>query len=400
MSWHTGPVTAETPDEPDDDIESDASAGEESPPGRGLGPLASMPSLDAFAAVQRQIASIDFSAISAALRAVERSGVLKIIDAQDAIVKNFARSVDFSRLTDTYRTIIDSGLAAQAMAAQQQWAESLARSIDFTALNNAVAASAALDSYARTGEVFNESLRKQTEYLAQIARQVTLNLPTIDVSALLRALDRWIPINLREVTALDIVATIALDEGIPLSWVPRAEIVTLLVEADGSDGRISILTDHRVDILDDCEQALTSITNEWARECRNAIAAMRTDLDGPAQSHASNIIDSIVLHLHGSSGRNYARQSAQEDFDDLPLQLAAENLTLRPLFRAFATWYPSMGIDPPDYFARHATSHAVGHVGVFTPISALVAVMLATSLTVQYAMEDQSTEGNDADAEA
>ena len=120
-------------------------------------------------------------------------------------------------------------------------------------------------------------------------------------------------------------------------------------------------------------------------QCRSAIAAIDADLDGPAQSHASNIIYSIVLCLHRQEGRTHAKKKAQEEFDDLPLQLAAENLTLRPLFRAFTTWYPSTSIDPPNYFARHATSHAVGHDAVFAPTSALVAVMLATSLTVQYA---------------
>lgn len=181
------------------------------------------------------------------------------------------------------------------------------------------------------------------------------------------------------------VAAVALEDGLPLSWVPRSEIVLLLVEADGWEARVGVLTERRGDILDDCKKAIEPIEHEWAVQCRSAIAAMRMELDGPAQSHASNIVDSIVLRLHGQQGRDHAKKQAQEGFDDLPLQLAAENLTLRPLFRAFTTWFPSTNVDPPDYFARHATSHAVGHTGVFSSVSALVAVMLATSLTVQYA---------------
>ena len=99
-------------------------------------------------------------------------------------------------------------------------------------------------------------------------------------------------------------------------------------------------------------------------ECRNAIAATRAGLYGPAHPHASNIIDSIGLCLHGGQdGCNHVKQSAQEDFNDQPLHLAAENLTLRPLFRAFTPGFPISGANPPDYFARHATSHAVGHAG-------------------------------------
>ena len=117
---------------------------------------------------------------------------------------------------------------------------------------------------------------------------------------------------------------------------------------------------------------------------------MRFGVEGPAQSHASNIVDSIVLALHGKDGRDQVKHRAQDSLDDLPLQLAAENLTLRPLLRAFTAWRPDSAIPPPDHFARHATSHAVGHVGVFAPLSALIAVMLATSLTVQYAEEETS----------
>jgi len=274
----------------------------------------------------------------------------------------------------------------------------LAKSVDFSALNRAVSSSAALDEWARTSTAFSETLREQTELFARIAESVTFKLPTIDVPGLLAALDRWLPVNLRDVVALDVVATVALDEGIPLSWVPRTEIVLELIEADGPSARIGILTDRRDDILDDCEEALVQIEHEWAVQCRSAVAAMRVDLDGPAQSHASNIIDSIVLGLHGKNGREHAKTHAREDFDELPLQLAAENLSLRPLFRAFTTWFPNTGIPPPDYFARHATSHAVGHAGVFVPVSALVAVMLATSLTVQYAPVEPSTDGADSDS--
>ena len=66
------------------------------------------------------------------------------------------------------------------------------------------------------------------------------------------------------------------------------------------------------------------------------------------------------------------------------IQLAAENLSLRPLFLAFVKWSPDSGEPLPERFARHVTAHAVGHAGVFNSSSALVAVMLATSLTVQY----------------
>ncbi|HUV57759.1 MAG TPA: hypothetical protein VMV96_03015 [Acidimicrobiales bacterium] len=388
----------EVPGDPEEQNKLETSDQDE-PAERGSVFRASIPSLDAFAAIQRNLAFIDFSAVQAAQRSFEHTGVLKkITEAQEAIAKDFARSINFSGIAATHKAIVDAGLAAQAMGSQKQWADSLAKSLDFAALNRAVSSSAALHEWARTSAAFNESLRKQTELFARVAEGITFKLPTIDIPGLRAALNRWLPVNLRDFVALDVVASVALDEGIPLSWVPRAKIVILLIEADGQAARVGILADRRNDILDDCEEALGLIAHEWAVQCRSAIAAMRANLDGPAQSHASNIIDSIVLGLHGKNGREHAKTRAQEEFDELPLQLAAENLSLRPLFRAFTTWFPNTGIDPPDYFARHATSHAVGHPGVFAPVSALVAVMLATSLTVQYAPDEPSIGLDDSDS--
>jgi len=55
----------------------------------------------------------------------------------------------------------------------------------------------------------------------------------MDVGRWLEILDRWIPANLRRVGSLDAAAQLALDEGIPLSWIPRQEIVEALLGADG-----------------------------------------------------------------------------------------------------------------------------------------------------------------------
>jgi hypothetical protein len=360
-------------------------------PNQRPGPGDAYLGLAAFSAIQRQLAAIDFSALTAARRLIEQATTFKIpeiIAAQEAVAKNFANSVDFSHLAVTHKALVDAGATAKAIAAQQRWAESLAKSVDFSALDKALASTAALGALAKSNTAYIDSLREQSESLSRIARSFTFKVPTIDRPGLLEALDRWIPLNLHDVDDIDVVANVALDEGIPLSWIPRTEIVLELIAADGPEDRVKLLTERRGDILDDCESALTSVEHEWAVQCRSAIRAMRADLDGPAQSHASNIVDSIVLGLHGKKGRDLAKERAQQDYDNLPLGLAAENLTLRPLIRAFTSWWPDSGLIPPDYFARHATSHAVGYVGVFAPTSALIAVMLASSLTVQYSPAD------------
>ncbi|PZR70034.1 MAG: hypothetical protein DLM66_04850 [Candidatus Dormiibacter spiritus] len=311
-----------------------------------------------------------------------------MLAAQDTVAKHYARSVDFARLVPTHEALINTDALTEAAVAQTEWAESLAKTIDFSALYDALAASATLtDAY---GEVkgFTESLKQQAEVFARIAEGFRFDLPTLDLAKWIGRLDRWIPVNLQGVQeGLATAARISLDEGLPLSWIPRAEIVVALISASSREERHVILRNRTIDILDDCEAALVANDTEWARECRNAIGALRAGFHSPAQSHAGNIVDSIVSALHGKQGRDHAKQRAAEDFDDVPLQLAAESLTLRPLFRALTAWWPASGEAPPEHFARHTTAHAVGYVGVFAPLSALVAVMLATSLTVQYSSE-------------
>lgn len=379
------------PDPPD---EHDGQSRDEKPPESAPVELGSavrglIPSLDAFASTQRRLAGIELFAIRAAQCVIDQAAAFdKIAETQNSIVQHFARSLDFSRIAAIHKSIGEVTVRSSAMSSQAQWAEALANSISFPALGRALASIDALDSWARPRALSKATLGDHADLLAGITKRAMLTLPGIDVPGLLAGIDRWLPVNLRSVVAVEVVATISLDEGIPLSWVPRTEIVLLLIEADNLDMRLRILTDHRGEILDDCEEVLTPIQHEWAVQCRSAIAAMRAGLDGPAQSHASNTIDSIVLALYGRNGREQAKNRARTDFDDLPLQLAAENLTLRPLFRAFAVWYPNTGNDPPIHFARHATSHAVGHAGVFAPTSALIAVMLTTSLIAQYARHD------------
>ncbi len=230
-------------------------------------------------------------------------------------------------------------------------------------------------------------LAPQFRAFAEDQRQVAsvlVRLPKIDLRWI-EALDRLIPSNLRGLRQLGAVASTALDEGLPLSWIPRREIVVALVEADGPRARRLILSEFRNDILDDCEAALAASGHELAVQCRFAISALRHGHFAPAQSHAANIVDSIVHAFAPSVSRSQLVERSRRDFNEVPLRLAAPYLTLRPLDRAFVQWRPSSGKPPPTHFARHPTAHAVGHPGVFDPTHALIAVMLAVSLTVQFA---------------
>ena len=228
----------------------------------------------------------------------------------------------------------------------------------------------------------------QTE-IARLLREIRL--PGWDFPRWQDNLRRWRPDNLREVSDLNSVATVAREEGIPLSWVPCPEIVAALIDADGPEARLNTVSERRDEILDDCEARLGTITHEWAAQCVDALRALRLGLIGPAQSHAANIVDSIVLFRFGKGGRAAAKGRASGEFGEQLLRRAAEYLTLLPLARALTDWWPNGDAAPPDHFSRHATVHAVGYREVFTPHSATIAVMLATSLTTQFASREAAT---------
>lgn len=187
-----------------------------------------MRGLNAFSALQRQLAAFDFTALTGAQHSIEQATVFRIpaiLAAQNVVAKNFAQSIDFVRLSATHKALIDTRALDVAVGAQTKWAESLSAAVAFPALHDAIASSAALMAFGATNQALTNSLEQQTDRFGRITEGITFNLPAIDFSRWIETLDRWIPTNLRRVDNLDAVATIALDEGLPLAWVPRPEIV-------------------------------------------------------------------------------------------------------------------------------------------------------------------------------
>lgn len=348
-------------------------------------------SLVPFRDLQRTVAAIDFGGIRAAQQAAA-AFALQLPDMtvfQMSIQAHLAQSMNFSAIADLQRNFAKSMIPQ--LPDQLKWAEGLARSINFEALLgvNDLLAKTTFPAIAETQQAIANALKFHTEGWVK-------SLQFVDFDRMLEGLDRWIPDNLRDVEDLDAVARLALDEGLPLSWIPRPEIVQRLVDAADPDARLVLLDEARSDILEDCDVALADIPHRWARECEDAIRAIRGELDGPSQSHAANIIDSIVLCTLGpKNGRQLAKERAVADWETLGLRIVGESLTLRPLYRALITWWPGSETPPPNHFARHPTAHAVGVPGLFGARRALIAVMLAVSLTVQFWDDSASAGGLD-----
>lgn len=368
-------------------------------------------SLIPFQDLQRNIASTAFSGLRAAREAAaafafEVSGLPKL---QSDLQRYLGNSIDFAGLVnrqdiaaaarsnlEVLKSIADASLSsrktlesiADASLSSRRMLESLAGSLNIDALTNANAllSAASFPTMTAAQTVLADTLNAHTQEWLR-------SFHTIDFEKLVEGLDRWLPENLRGELDLEAVASIALDEGIPLCWIPRTEIVRSLLDACTPEDRLTMLDNYRDEIVDDCAEKLADVPHQWARECEEAIAALRIPLDGPAQSHAAGIIDSIVLCTLGARGRELAKSRAKEDWEDLAIRVAGENLVLRPLYRALVTWFPNNGTPIPDHFARHPTAHAVGQRGLFQARHALIAVMLAVSLTAQFWDDPAAADG-------
>lgn len=335
--------------------------------------------LHAFQQQQRFLASFDFSAIFRLQKAIWPTELTQALQA-------IQKSVNFAALQEIAQVVPQIPRTTPPRLVEPKIVDLLASSLDPTALtrvNKLITENAgSLDLTGRQAEQL-AAIAANCDYSA-LVRQLKTTFTNLNWEELRTAFERQLPPNLRSARDLAAVAQLAFDEGLPLAWIPRSAILDELVSASTREDRIRILDAHADDIMDDCEAVLNDIKHEWADQCRSAIRAFRGGLESPAQSHSSNIIDSIVLAVLGPNGRDHAKKRAQEAYDDLPIRVAVENLVLRPLFLGFTEWFPGGTHPIPDHFSRHATAHAVGQPGVFSRHNALVAVMLATSLTVQF----------------
>jgi hypothetical protein len=113
--------------------------------------------------------------------------------------------------------------------------------------------------------------------------------------------ERAFPPNWSEFSDDEIKAILALMEetGWSLVWVPRAEIIRALLDADAGD-REQVLVNSADDIVTDLDAALVEVSHTQLIELRDALAqaigAFRAGFAGPAQSHAAAVF-TTTMHV-------------------------------------------------------------------------------------------------------
>lgn len=102
-----------------------------------------------------------------------------------------------------------------------------------------------------------------------------------DLNAALRLVADKMPPNWRGHTNWELMFQVIQDEGIPLTWVPRPEIIAELLAAADRDARIEVLRVRSGDVTQDCREALGQVERpDLAPTLSLAISALDSYADG------------------------------------------------------------------------------------------------------------------------
>jgi hypothetical protein len=182
---------------------------------------------------------------------------------------------------------------------------------------------------------------------------------------------------------LDALTTAIRDDGLPLVWVPRADVVTELLATSGRSERVQVLVSHTSEVIEDCRTTLGEVTHASLSGqqtlAEKSLDAFENGHYEAAQALAVVVTETAVTHFF--AGKRYAEIKEEVDFDleDVYLAELRVQAALAPIGVFFTTWYPSSGAPAPEALSRHVSVHQADR-GHYTRGNATVAVLLVTSV--------------------
>jgi hypothetical protein len=202
-------------------------------------------------------------------------------------------------------------------------------------------------------------------------------------SLIKRQLDSLPPNWSDDVIYSENLQTVIHDDGIPLVWVPRSEIVTELLAATSRAARVAVLLARCDEIVEDCRLVLTDISHETLAAQRPlAMKAVNAFAGGhyeAAQALAVVVTETAVAHQFPNA--DYAATKKQVNFDLVQARLTKIRVeaALIPINPFYTAWKPSWGIPAPEELSRHVSVHQAD-VGHYTKSNSTVAILLVTSV--------------------
>jgi hypothetical protein len=255
-----------------------------------------------------------------------------------------------------------------------------------------------------------------TAWLKPLADQVSVSFAGLNTDALDRiqqyfrqeqelarrdAPDNWTGLD----DSFDLIKLLMLAErGIPVAWVPSAEVLTDLTDTPEAE-QFDVLLSHKANLLTSCDLALrstlTGSLSEQAALLLKVVKALESGMNEPAQALAASVLDTVLRKSFLPPRLRYygALIKKIEGFEERPFREIRWLATYWPVLQAFGEFYEHKGDPIPLAFNRHATSHAAGDIQ-YNEINALTAVLLATSVLCECHAQDvqghqQSTDPDD-----
>lgn len=193
--------------------------------------------------------------------------------------------------------------------------------------------------------------------------------------------EHWPP-NWGEDLDLDTVGQILTENGIPLVWVPRAEVVNQLAAANDYATRTAILMDNLNLVIDDCQEVLGQVDDDTLSGqvtlAHRSLTALRAGFFEPAQSLAVNVTETVIAR---EISGHYGTVSARVEFDIRTAEFSRLRVwaALAPIAIFYTKWYPNSGKPVPFGLSRHTTVHQADTFS-YTEERAIVAALLCTSV--------------------
>lgn len=264
-----------------------------------------------------------------------------------------------------------------------------------------LASSMAVPALQRSAEQYQQMASSMAlPALQHIAEQYRHLASSMDV-ALRRSVELWRdvrPPNWPDDAALSDVVELVRETGWSLTYVPRSEVITQLLQAQPDD-RPKVLIAHAEDVVADCRECLAQLTDKETTYLVDALCqaldAFEAGLMVPAQAAVVSVLGDVINRASGLTFSAAARRWAQ-DPEDVPMPQLRFWLITCTVPRALDNFNCHNGDPVPDRFNRHASVHTVDP-RQFTRLNALVALLLAVGLVREFATDwpasDDSSNG-------
>lgn len=211
------------------------------------------------------------------------------------------------------------------------------------------------------------------------------------LESLQRIAETYLPANWRgHRISFDRAWQVAADEGLPLVWVPRGELVVALLDLEDTEARWALLAERAADIVDDCASVTATVTlpelAEHRERLEQVIAAHRDGHPEAAQALAAVVFTSLLQYAYGHGKLVNVKKSPLRATGGDPSELSIRLYKGALLIEAAQPAVDSIGdLVPEDQwgrFNRNLTLHRVSRQQ-YTDAHAVAAIMLATALLAE-----------------